>query len=157
RSVGQFEQMYTSRCFTESRGQLGCTSCHDPHQTPAPSDRDRFYSKRCLTCHAAGSMDCSESPAARRAKNDLCVVCHMPKPGSSNIAHTSITDHRIPRRLAPPTPPAGLRPGTIPVIPFPIGPHVPSITEEERDLGIALARLIPHIPADEVNTRIAVA
>ncbi len=31
RSVGQFEQMEQSRCFSASRGGLLCTSCHDPH------------------------------------------------------------------------------------------------------------------------------
>ena len=34
KSVGQFEQMEQSRCFTGSGGKLGCTSCHDPHNAP---------------------------------------------------------------------------------------------------------------------------
>jgi predicted CXXCH cytochrome family protein len=29
--------MQESTCFKNSNGRLGCSSCHDPHSTPAPA------------------------------------------------------------------------------------------------------------------------
>jgi hypothetical protein len=151
--VGQFEQMHQSQCFIQTGGALGCASCHDPHAKPAEADKDRHYADRCLNCHTRTARDCSETAAKRRAKSDSCIECHMPRPASSNIAHTSITDHQIPRTPNASSRPRGPSPGATPIFPFPIGPHVPSALEQERDLGIAMARVISHIPAGETEVR----
>jgi predicted CXXCH cytochrome family protein len=98
RFVGQFEQMHQSRCFAESKGRLGCISCHDPHQFPEPDQRAAFYRDRCLECHA--DRGCSLPPTVRTAQgraND-CIRCHMPSLENSDIIHIAETNHRVPRR-----------------------------------------------------------
>ena len=63
RFFGQVEQMHESRCFRESRGEMGCISCHDPHQLPAPEEKVAYYRGRCLECHDDEGMP----PARRRS------------------------------------------------------------------------------------------
>jgi hypothetical protein len=94
----QVEQMHASRCFLNSNGKMGCISCHDPHELPAPEKRVGYYRQRCLTCHADGS--CKVPAGIRRQTNaeDSCIACHMPRLENSNIAHMASTDHRILRR-----------------------------------------------------------
>ncbi len=157
KSVGQFEQMRVSRCFTDSNGRLGCTSCHEPHSRPALATRDDFYNRKCQSCHGHDASECTERVEVRRVQSDHCIVCHMPRSGSSNIVHTSITDHRIPRRPNAETRSHGLMPGTIPIVPFPIGPHTPASDEAERDLGIGLSHIIFHVPANQPQVRAMVA
>ncbi len=65
RAVGQVEQMHESRCFRASQGRLGCISCHDPHELPAPEERVSYYRERCLECHA--EQGCSLPAAVRLA------------------------------------------------------------------------------------------
>lgn len=140
--VGTVEQMYASRCFRESRGagKMGCISCHDPHQRPPDEKKIAYYRTRCLNCHAEES--CSLPPAVRREKNeDSCIACHMPRTGS-DVNHTSITDHRIPRRpeLAAREPVASKWPqaGQVPLILFPGDGAEATDPESARDLGVAL-------------------
>ena len=146
RSVSQFEQLETSRCFIASGGQLLCTSCHDPHSVPHPNEREQFYRQRCLHCHTPQS--CSLPPTQRQRHRDSCTTCHMPRLGSGNIAHTSITDHRIPRRPAPVSsehahsaPPSH----SLPIIPY-RNPQPSPGSEQERDWGVALAHLSLRVP-----------
>jgi predicted CXXCH cytochrome family protein len=157
RSVGQFEQLEQSRCRSADGERLACTSCHDPHSTPAPADRARFYRARCAACHeaqpAAPASACSAPLPERRAGNDACAACHMPRRGSSNVVHASVTDHRILRRPAPPAAPKGLPPDATPLVVFRKGPHAPPDAELERDLGVALARLAERVPPDPGGTR----
>jgi hypothetical protein len=47
KAVSQVEQMRASRCYLESRGSMGCTSCHDPHWSPPRDQRVAFYRDRC--------------------------------------------------------------------------------------------------------------
>lgn len=149
KSVGQFEQMHVSRCYVESRGKLNCTSCHDPHSTPAKADRDRFFNDKCLSCHRTNGSLCSERDAVRQKSNDSCVACHMPKADSSNIVHASVTDHRVPKMPIPSKTPQSLSPDTVPILAFPIGPSLPSNLERERDLGIALSRVLAQGATDD--------
>lgn len=146
RSVGQFEQMAQSKCRTAAGHQLSCTACHDPHGVPPPADREAFYVDKCVTCHGPGDKACSEPVAKRQATNDNCVACHMPRAASTSIVHASVTDHRIMRRPAPPAPPAGLKPGTVPLVRFGVGGHGPPAAEWDRDLGVALGRLAGRTP-----------
>ncbi|HKB03411.1 MAG TPA: tetratricopeptide repeat protein [Gemmataceae bacterium] len=142
KSVGQVEHMNVSKCFTGSGGKLGCTSCHDPHSTPAPATKDAFYRGRCMSCHQ--DKGCSLPLPERQAKNDACAVCHMPKAASANIAHTAVTDHRVPR--VPPPPKTGkgsLPPGELPIDTLAgHGKRGPDQAELSRDLGLALAAKI---------------
>jgi predicted CXXCH cytochrome family protein len=97
--VSHVEQMHLSGCFKRSKGKLGCISCHDPHVAPAPEAKAAFYRGRCLNCHG-GDKGCTKPLPERLAQsqNDSCIQCHVPVI-STDIAHTSITDHRIPRWL----------------------------------------------------------
>lgn len=142
KSVGQFEQMRHSRCFVESNGRFGCTSCHDPHAAapPAAADRATYYRGKCTACHAGPGHECTERLADRQAKADACTECHMPRTGSSSIVHASVTDHQVPRRPGPAPSPHHLPPSTIPIVPYPLGPHGPPAEELDRDLGVALVR-----------------
>jgi predicted CXXCH cytochrome family protein len=99
RVAGHVEQLHASRCFQASAGKLGCTSCHDPHDVPAPEGKGAYYRARCLQCHK--TQDCTEAPERRQAvKGDDCTACHMPREGT-DISHVALTDHRIPRRPEP--------------------------------------------------------
>lgn len=137
KSVGQFEQMESSRCYTASDGKMSCTSCHDPHVKPAPAAAAAYFRGRCQTCHE--SRGCSLPAAARAEKADSCVACHMPRGDSANIAHIAVTDHHIPRRPAPARPRAKSLPaGEVPLVAYRAGPHAPGADERDRDLAIAL-------------------
>ncbi len=143
--------MYASRCFQGSSGdaKLGCVSCHDPHERPAPAQKVAFYRGRCLNCHredgaAAGPGKrpaCSVPADVRRAtsKDDSCIDCHMPSTGST-LNHTAVVDHRVPRRPAPARPPAapGERLAEVPLAPFHPDLAAPDDEEVSRGLGIAL-------------------
>jgi hypothetical protein len=141
KAVGHVEQMYQSRCFQASGGGLGCASCHDPHRQPAAAERVAYYRGRCQECHA--DKPCSLPPAARHAQSpdDNCVQCHMPRFASSNIAHTAVTDHRVPRRPAPPgADPADPRAATL-VNFFQADLDRQDAAGAARDLGVALMQL----------------
>jgi Flp pilus assembly protein TadD len=98
RSVGHVEQMHASRCFRESRGRLGCISCHDPHRLPRPGERVSHFRDRCLECHDGGH-GCGMAEGRRRERNpeDSCIECHMPRSPLADIPHVAATDHTIPR------------------------------------------------------------
>ena len=129
-AVSQVEALAQSRCKKESGDAMSCTSCHDPHQSPAPAERVGYYRRKCLACHGL--------PFAAKHHSDQpdCLTCHMPASASSDVAHTQVTDHRIPRR-----PQIDLRPlqdaDSVPrLVPFP----ATSKTESESDLrDLALA------------------
>ena len=93
KAVRQVEQMKLSRCYRESQGLLGCTSCHDPHQAPTTQERVAYFRHRCLECHE--QRGCSLPISARQTRNqDDCIACHMPSKGST-IPHVAATDHRV--------------------------------------------------------------
>jgi len=135
-SVGQFEQLETSKCYTKSN-TMTCTTCHDPHVSPKREERPDFYRAKCLTCHTPET--CTAPPTERAAKSDRCTVCHMPKADSTSIVHASVIDHRIPRR---PTPDRKARGGAdrASVVAYPPGPQAPNAEERERDHVMALLR-----------------
>jgi predicted CXXCH cytochrome family protein len=134
-AVSQVEALAQSQCKKKSGDAMSCTSCHDPHQSPAPPERVAYYRSKCLACHGA--------PFAAKHHEDQpnCLTCHMPASASSDVAHTEVTDHRILRR---PQIEAGLlqdarNKSSLPnLIPFP-----PSTTETNpRDLALAWESLV---------------
>ena len=138
--VSSVEQMMASRCYVKSADakKLGCISCHDPHVQPAPAEKPAHYRARCLACHTEQS--CSLPVATRRKTqpDDSCVACHMP-PTKSEVNHTSITDHRVPRRPPPLDGAAARRstPGPTDLIPFHRGLLAANDPETARNLGLA--------------------
>jgi hypothetical protein len=93
--VSQVEQMRQSRCYVATEGQLGCTSCHDPHAPTPSNNRVAYFRDRCNACHA--DQGCSLPEPDRQAAPALgsCVHCHMPSDPDTNVPHTAQTDHRI--------------------------------------------------------------
>jgi hypothetical protein len=138
KAVSHVEQMHQSRCFKASSDRMGCVSCHDPHVLPAERERVAWYRSRCLVCHKEN--DCSLSLSERREHTpaDSCIDCHMPRGDSSNIAHSSITDHRIVRR--PTRAAAHDAASERPLVRFHAGLWDDSAAAR-RDLGVALAEL----------------
>lgn len=139
KSVGQFDQMHVSKCFTG--GKLDCTGCHDPHAKPEPAAAAAFYRTRCLTCHE--TKGCVAPATDRAAKADSCIACHMPKAGSTSIVHTAVTDHRVLRRAADgAVAKKGLPLDADPIVPFAPTRHASPAPERERDLALAFTQAI---------------
>lgn len=90
------EQLARSRCQQTAGAKLWCGSCHDAHSEPAPESRRDVYRKACLSCHRESA--CREPLESRRARQDDCAGCHMPKGASREGDHIVYTDHTIPRR-----------------------------------------------------------
>jgi hypothetical protein len=145
KAVSHVEQMYQSRCFQESKGRLGCISCHDPHRTVRGPERMTYYRQRCLTCHAPEPEDrvqrwkgCSESVEGRRQKQDSCIDCHMKPFGAADIPHTAATNHRI---LLRPVARSGVRAGRASgagVVSFYRDRRGADAIDEDRDLALAV-------------------
>jgi Flp pilus assembly protein TadD len=155
RAVSHVQQMYASRCFQASQGQLGCISCHDPHVLPAREERAAYYRSRCLSCHTETS--CTLAPPVRRQKNkeDACTSCHMPRTGNLNIAHTAETDHHILRETGTSHLAAswsGME--ELPLIPFHTELADPKDGDAARDLGLALISQAEHRPPDGLQLRL---
>lgn len=89
RAVSQSELLARSQCQQKSEGRLWCGSCHNPHA--AESDRGQAVRAVCLSCHAGLFSAQRHQPAAE------CVSCHMPRLRPTNVAHSAVTDHSIPR------------------------------------------------------------
>ncbi len=93
--VGQVEQMKASRCFRASRGGLGCVSCHDAHEVPAPGEKVAYFRERCLACHDDHGCKLPEPVRLARNREDYCVDCHMPVSPTVDAVHIAVRDHRI--------------------------------------------------------------
>jgi len=90
------ERLSKSKCRTQTKAPLRCSTCHNPHaktttQVPAV----------CASCHQ--DKPCLD-PIGKEPGVD-CVECHMRKGGVSDVPHVTFTDHRISRRAT------RLRPG----------------------------------------------
>jgi predicted CXXCH cytochrome family protein len=90
RGVSEVEQLAESTCKRMSGDRMSCTSCHDPHFTPAPQQRAAFFRAKCLSCHNQPQFARSHHP-----ENTDCTSCHMRHTGAENIPHVAWTDHRI--------------------------------------------------------------
>jgi predicted CXXCH cytochrome family protein len=90
RGVSEVEQLSESACKRASGDRMSCTSCHDPHFTPAPEQRAAFFRAKCLACHSQPEFARSHHP-----ENADCTSCHMRHTGAENIPHVAWTDHRI--------------------------------------------------------------
>jgi hypothetical protein len=95
-----------SRCFTASKGLIGCTTCHDPHRVLETSIA--HYEAKCLSCHGATTSrhDAGSSPAVVREESrpiprncpvnptSQCISCHMPQV-EDRSRRSRFTDHHI--------------------------------------------------------------
>lgn len=106
------DRLKMSKCFTESektkvksqkintlkpyKNALTCVTCHNPHVSVKTTGKE-IFNNACKNCHTfplrpphrggyGGGIVGGEAD---------CVSCHMPKSGSTDIPHVSITDHFI--------------------------------------------------------------
>ena len=126
RVVSQAQQLALSVCAMQSRGELWCGTCHDPHSQPAKPAA--YFRARCLTCHAT-ILDTHAKPV------DDCIGCHMPRRPVTDGAHTIFTDHRIARHPAAEAGSAALPGGG--AAPTLVAWHNPRGALAQRNLGLA--------------------
>ena len=135
RAASQFEELSQSTCKRKSGDKMSCTSCHDPHRTVPPDERVAFYRAKCLACHGVqfGEKHHSNQPD--------CTQCHMPAASSTDVAHTAVTDHRIPRK---PTSGPGLENATSSSMPQLVTfPYAKAGTDHDiRDLALAWQSIV---------------
>lgn len=147
RFVSSVEQMHVSACFlkTSGSGKLGCTSCHDPHSLPEKEEKVVYFQEKCLKCHETRPCTQPKEIRLREVPDDSCIDCHMPKRGSE-INHTAITDHRIPRKPNPnrkigKSPPRNtVKPDEL--IPFHENHRDLKDRETRRNLGLAMIGIL---------------
>ncbi|CAN5175341.1 hypothetical protein BH09BAC1_BH09BAC1_28830 [soil metagenome] len=95
--ASQADRLRKSPCFIST--EMSCITCHNPHVSVRAGQKEQFNTK-CNNCHANISQAlshklCSAPEADLKAANNNCVSCHMPRTGSIDIPHVTITDHYI--------------------------------------------------------------
>lgn len=92
------QRLQMSECFIagqQQQNKLTCISCHNPHVSVKVTGKQQF-NKTCNNCHSASKQnECKESSSKLQAVNNNCVQCHMPKSGTIDIPHVTVTDHWI--------------------------------------------------------------
>ncbi len=91
--VNSVYRLRQSKCFLESSGELGCTTCHDPHNVEHGKAGEDGYNQKCVGCHPAAKIAVQGHPSGEN-----CVGCHMPKRRTEDVIHVVMTDHLIQRR-----------------------------------------------------------
>ncbi len=127
RATSQWEALLRSECKKKSGDRLTCTTCHDPHGSPAPDERVAFYRQKCLQCHNTVGF-----PENHHPENADCTACHMARPPSNDIAHEQVTDHWIKKRISN---------QRLPLVESGELEPVGGATADDRDLGIAYAQM----------------
>jgi tetratricopeptide (TPR) repeat protein len=105
-----YYSMTLSKCYRESRGKLGCQSCHDPHIEPSREDAPHYFREKCLHCHTEKSCTMDLNARMARQPDDACPTCHLPKRAALTVSHSSLTDHRIIRTSDEPYPKMATQP-----------------------------------------------
>ncbi|WP_134643092.1 cytochrome c3 family protein [Pseudaestuariivita atlantica] len=94
-----------SACFIESEGELGCTTCHNPHRKIAVEDRAEYYRTKCLSCHETDTeglpVMASAEPHPAVAADADCTTCHMPERRTEDVIEVTMTDHLVTRDPGP--------------------------------------------------------
>jgi predicted CXXCH cytochrome family protein len=101
--VNSVYRLRQSKCFLQSNGALGCTTCHNPHDIRHGEQAAVDSNKACARCHEPAKIAVQPHPSGGN-----CVGCHMPKRRAEDVVHAIMTDHRIQRR--PPANPLAERP-----------------------------------------------
>jgi predicted CXXCH cytochrome family protein len=94
--AGAAYRLRRSACFLKSDGALGCTTCHNPHDTPRGEAAATHYRTVCRQCHGADFTELVD--AGKHSRDGDCIGCHMPKRRTDDVVHAVMTDHYIQRR-----------------------------------------------------------
>ena len=134
RASSQYEALLRSACKRASGEKLTCTTCHDPHSSPAPEERVAFFRARCLACHTSQNM------ATHHPEQQDCATCHMPTRTTRDISHEQLTDHDIEANTKRSTLMLSdlTQGGARDLVP------VGNMTAGDRELGLAYAELAQH-------------
>ena len=127
RATSQWEALLKSACKQGSGDKMTCTTCHDPHGSPAPAERVEYYRQKCLQCHNTAGFAATHHP-----ENRDCTVCHMARPPSNDIAHEQVTDHWIRKRVSE---------ERLPLVTTGDLVTVGGVPADDRDLGLAYAQM----------------
>ncbi|MGA2114480.1 MAG: tetratricopeptide repeat protein [Bryobacteraceae bacterium] len=139
-------RLLESQCFRKSRGNLRCTTCHDPHNALAGETAAAHYNGACLGCHQAAVR--RVVAAGSHPLDSACVSCHMPQRRTDEAVHIVMTDHDI--RRPPPamgdplavedasreSPVAAYRGEVVPFYPA----RLPATAENALDIAVAQLR-----------------
>jgi predicted CXXCH cytochrome family protein len=128
RAASQYEALLRSACRRAVGDRLTCTSCHDPHASPAPEERVAYYRGKCLACHTGVEMATAHHP-----EQQDCAVCHMPTRATTDISHEQTVDHDIERVPVAASEKAARTGETL----LPVGGWKSS----DRELGLAYAQM----------------
>ncbi|HXB71379.1 MAG TPA: tetratricopeptide repeat protein [Candidatus Acidoferrales bacterium] len=130
RAVSQSELLARSQCARQSGGRFWCGTCHNPHGDQ--QNRAQALRQVCLSCHSDlfAARGRPAGVAHHRAAAE-CVSCHMPRLRPTNVAHSAITDHSIPRL------PRAAQPERGGDNPQPKAWREPDAAVVRRDLGLA--------------------
>jgi predicted CXXCH cytochrome family protein len=131
RAVSQYEALLRSACKLASGDKLTCTTCHDPHSSPAREERVKYFRDRCLTCHTGAKMATAHHP-----EQQDCAVCHMPTREAADISHEQATDHNIQRRPRSTASSRFLEASEVDDL-APVG----KVSAGDREMGLAYAQL----------------
>jgi predicted CXXCH cytochrome family protein len=131
RAASQYEALQRSACKRAAGDRLTCTTCHDPHASPAPSERVAYYRGKCLACHTGVALATTHHP-----EQQDCAHCHMPTRATTDISHEQAVDHDIERVPSPAATDAVRSGETL----LPVGGWKTS----DRELGMAYAQLAAH-------------
>jgi tetratricopeptide (TPR) repeat protein len=101
--ASQADRLRMSQCYLQT--EMTCVTCHNPHISVRAGKKEDFNVK-CTNCHqsnanAQSQKLCSAPVADLTAANNNCVGCHMPRSGSIDIPHVTITDHNIRKEYKP--------------------------------------------------------
>jgi len=97
------QRLQLSKCFIGSQqsdklgsqqtAKLTCITCHNPHVSVKVTGK-QIFNTACGNCHNMKTA-CKETANNRIKVNDNCWSCHMPKSGTIDIPHVTVTDHWI--------------------------------------------------------------
>lgn len=90
------------------KNQMTCITCHNPHVSVKETGATQFNSS-CAGCHSSPKNGCTAPETSRKANQDNCVSCHMPRNNSIDIPHVTVTDHFIRKPKVPSVDKASIR------------------------------------------------
>ncbi len=87
---------YDEKDLRPYKNAMTCVTCHNPHVSVKNTGKETFNAA-CSNCHTTGGKNgvCTDTPEHLEAKANNCVSCHMPRSGSIDIPHVTVTDHYI--------------------------------------------------------------